>query len=156
MEHRCQALRDEFSAYGPVEELHSTNSATLWREVGEVALLPGSDSVLWRLSLAPGEGARAVERILAASGQNAADVLYDWGGGLVWLEMPADAPGADAVRAVVAQGGSATLMRAPAELRARLGVFTPQAPALAALTERLKEAFDPRGILNPGRLYEGI
>jgi glycolate oxidase FAD binding subunit len=160
VEHRCRALRQEFSAYGQVEELHSKNSATLWREVGEVALLPGGDSVLWRLSTAPGDGARAVESILAASGQNAVDVLYDWGGGLVWLELPAGDPAAEAVRAVVgelgAEGGSATLMRAPAELRARLGAFMPQPPALAALTGRLKEAFDPRGILNPGRLYEGV
>ncbi|MDP6407420.1 MAG: FAD-binding protein [Alphaproteobacteria bacterium] len=156
VEHRCLALRDEFSAHGPVEELHSTNSATLWREIGEVALLPGGDSVLWRLSTAPGDGARAVDRILGATGQNAAEVFYDWGGGLVWLELPAGEPAAEAVRAALAEDGSATLMRAPAELRARLGVFMPQPPALAALTERLKEAFDPRGILNPGRLYEGV
>ncbi|MDP6065651.1 MAG: FAD-binding protein [Alphaproteobacteria bacterium] len=153
---RCRALRDEFFAFGPVEELHSTNSATLWREVGEVALLGGGDSVLWRLSVAPGEGARTVERILGATGQNAAEVIYDWGGGLVWLELPAHEPGSEAVWAAVAGRGNATLMRAPAEQRAELGVFTPQPPALAALTGRLKQAFDPRGILNPGRLYRGV
>jgi glycolate oxidase FAD binding subunit len=38
-------------------------------------------------------------------------------------------------------------------LRTSIDVFQPQPPALAALTQRVKEAFDPLGILNPGRMY---
>jgi glycolate oxidase FAD binding subunit len=45
------------------------------------------------------------------------------------------------------------LIRAPAALRASIEVFQPQPPALSALTRRVKEAFDPAGILNPGRMY---
>jgi glycolate oxidase FAD binding subunit len=37
-----------------------------------------------------------------------------------------------------------------------LAVFEPQPPALAALSRRVKEAFDPRHILNPGRMVEGL
>ncbi len=47
-------------------------------------------------------------------------------------------------------------IRAPTEVRAESTVFQPQAPALAALTRRVKEAFDPKGILNPGRMYRGV
>ena len=35
-------------------------------------------------------------------------------------------------------------------------VFQPQPPALAALTRRVKEGFDPGRVLNPGRMYEGV
>jgi glycolate oxidase FAD binding subunit len=35
-------------------------------------------------------------------------------------------------------------------------VFEPQPPALTALSRRVKDAFDPRHILNPGRMVEGI
>ena len=52
--------------------------------------------------------------------------------------------------------GHATLIRAPEATRAAVDVFQPQAAALAALSGRVKDAFDPRHILNPGRMYRGI
>ncbi|MBT3928211.1 MAG: 2-hydroxy-acid oxidase, partial [Rhodospirillaceae bacterium] len=58
--------------------------------------------------------------------------------------------------AVAAHGGHATLLRAPADVRAAVAVFMPQAPAVAALTKRLKESFDPVGVLNSGRMYPGV
>jgi glycolate oxidase FAD binding subunit len=48
--------------------------------------------------------------------------------------------------------GHATLLKAPAASRAAVPVFQPQAPAVAAVAARLRAAFDPRGILNPGRM----
>jgi glycolate oxidase FAD binding subunit len=47
-------------------------------------------------------------------------------------------------------------MRAPASVRAAIDVFAPQDPALAALTKRVKESFDPQGVLNPGRMWAGV
>jgi glycolate oxidase FAD binding subunit len=47
-------------------------------------------------------------------------------------------------------------MRAPDALRAAIPVFEPQAGALAALSARVKDSFDPRRILNPGRMYAGV
>ena len=81
--------------------------------------------------------------------------FYDWSGGLIWLDVPASADGsAAAIRAAIAPAtGHATLVRAPEPLRASIEVFQPQPPALAALTRRVKDAFDPLGILNPGRMY---
>ena len=87
-----------------------------------------------------------------------AQALYDWAGGLVWLSLaPSDDAGAAVVRrAVAACGGHATLVRAPAALRAAIDVFEPQQAALAALTKRVKEGFDPKGVLNPGRMWAGV
>ncbi|MGA8398782.1 MAG: FAD-linked oxidase C-terminal domain-containing protein [Stellaceae bacterium] len=34
-------------------------------------------------------------------------------------------------------------------------MFEPQPGPLAALSRRVKESFDPRHILNPGRMVEG-
>ena len=85
-----------------------------------------------------------------------AEAYYDWSGGLVWLALPPNAGEGDAgqslVRFAVGGHGHATLMRAPAALRAQVQVFQPLPPPLAALSLRVKDAFDPKNVLNPGRM----
>ena len=49
-------------------------------------------------------------------------------------------------------GGHATLVRASDSLRAATAVFEPQPGPLAGLSRRLKEQFDPKGVLNPGKM----
>ena len=87
-----------------------------------------------------------------------AQVFFDWAGGLIWAMLGAcdDAGAALVRRAVAAAGGHATLIRAPASARAAIDVFTPQDAAAAALTKRVKESFDPKGVLNPGRMWAGV
>ena len=93
-----------------------------------------------------------------------ADVAYyhDWAGGLVWLAVAeTDDAGAAIVRGAIeetpqASSGHATLIRASEALRASIPVYQPQAKTLAALTKRVKESFDPKRILNPGRMVEGV
>ena len=75
--------------------------------------------------------------------------LLDWGGGLI-LAAYAEVDAAR-VRGAL-PSGHATLLKAPATARAATPVFQPQAPAVAATAARVRNAFDPRGILNPGRM----
>jgi glycolate oxidase FAD binding subunit len=98
-------------------------------------------ATLWRLSVP------SVAPVLDLPGEQ----LVEWGGALRWLKSDA-AP--EMIRAAAAQvGGSATLYRAPAELKGRVGAFAPLSAPLLKLHRNLKAAFDPRGIFNPGRLY---
>jgi glycolate oxidase FAD binding subunit len=155
-EHRCQALRELMGDLGEVEELHGRDSAVWWREVRDVAPFVGGDGrAVWRLSVPPTAGAEVVARVAAEA---EAEAYYDWGGGLVWLSLAGDGDGGAAlVRAAVAEAsGHATLVRAEAGLRGAVEVFQPQAGPLAALTRRVKESFDPRRVLNPGRMYAGV
>ena len=157
VQHRCRALRELLGDLGETEELHSENSAALWREIRDAgAFLDGDDpdgGDVWRLSVPPTDGARVVQAILAETGGR---VFYDWGGGLVWLSVAANA-GHEKIRAAVAAtGGHATLIRAPADVRATVAVFEPQPGALGELSARVKSAFDPNAILNPGRMVEGV
>ena len=155
VEARCAALRALLGRFGPVEELHSANSAMLWREIRDVRAFADGDGPLWRLSLPPASGAAAAARVVDAADVRA---LFDWGGGLVWLAVDgAEDAGEAAVRAAAkAAGGHATLVRAEAPMRAARAVFQPQTTGLAALSARIKRAFDPAGVLNPGRMYAGV
>ncbi len=152
---RNRAVRALFDNDCAVDELHGHNSTAFWREVGGVHFhaVSGED-MIWRLSVPPARGAVVAGRIAADLGMR---VFYDWGAGLLWLAVPpgtADA-GAETVRGALApDGGHATLVRAPEAVRRRVPVFHPQPPGLAALSERVRRAFDPRGILNPGRMAE--
>jgi len=153
VEARCVALRKLMSRFGDVEELHVQNSNTLWSEIADVAdLINDPKKFLWRLSVPPTAGANTANAI---KGLSDAEIYFDWGGGLIWVGLsPGNGVLAEEIRSLlVDSGGHATLMRAPDEIRRITPVFQPQTPEVAALTAKLKENFDPQGIINPGRMY---
>lgn len=152
--HRKEALASLMKPFGPVAILNESDSKALWRSVRQVKPFAVSqDRPLWRISTAPGKGHE-----IGAAITPAAQMFYDWAGGLIWVAMPfADEPDAGSIRrAVAATGGHATLVRAPAALRASIDVFEPQSAGLRALSKRVKDGFDPRGVLNPGRMWAGV
>ncbi len=151
---RSQALQAELAAG---ELLDEAASVPLWAAIRDVsAFIEPAERPVWRLSVPPQAG----PAVLAALRRTvpAAAGYYDWAGGLIWLALPAsDDAGAALVRAALpAGGGHATLIRAPAALRAAVPVVQPQPAPLAALTARVKASFDPNRVLNPGRMYPGI
>jgi glycolate oxidase FAD binding subunit len=93
---------------------------------------------LWRLSVP------SAAPPLAIAGRQ----LIEWGGALRWCKT--DAPAAEVRAAAANAGGHATLFRAADK---SAGAFAPLAPELLRLHRALKQAFDPAGILGPGRLY---
>jgi glycolate oxidase FAD binding subunit len=113
--------------------------------IGEGALFRDCDLDIWRVSVPPTEAARVAGAIAAPLW------LGDWAGGLLWAGARAE--DGSRIRALAKEaGGHAMLLRAPAARRAELGLFAPQAPALAALTASVRAAFDPLSLFNRGRL----
>ena len=131
----------------------NTTPKALWRGLRDAAPVAAKVGQVWRISVAPTEGFAVVERIRRAGAPILAH-FYDWAGGLIWLclETAPDAHAAVVRSAVDASGGHATLIRASEETRATVDVFHPQPAALAALTRRVKESFDPAHILERGRM----
>ena len=115
---------------------------SFWRDLREQRLAAfQGEGVLWRIAVP------STTPPLALPG----NAVIDWGGGLRWVRSEADA---DAVRSVAsAAGGHATAFR---DGDGGGEVFHPLAPAILRLHQRLKKAFDPQGIFNPGKLYPEI
>jgi glycolate oxidase FAD binding subunit len=151
--YRLEQLEAELAGAGEIVRLGDGDSRQLWREIRDLRLLVQSRT-LWRLSLPP----TAAGELADWAAEFAQERLWDWAGGLLWLApRNAWADAHETVRAALKdRGGHATLVRADEELRRQVPVFEPQAPALTALTRRVKESFDPKHILNPGRMYAGL
>ena len=155
--HRKDALAALLKPYGAPGYLDEAASRAFWREVRDVkpfeAAGPSGERPVWRVSVPPARGFE-----IAALIEPSAQMFYDWAGGLIWVApLPGGDAGAIMVRkAVAALGGHATLVRAPVAVRAAVDVFEPQAAPVAALTKRVKESFDPKGVLNPGRMWAGV
>jgi len=147
---RLALLQSRFADVCGLRTLEQDQSVAFWREVRDVAPLLPPGGVVWRLSLPPTEAARTVAMIVRAT---PAEAVYDWGGGLVWLRLPAAEDGHAALVRGAMSSGHATLVRAPESVRAKVPVFQPQADALGRLARRVKAAFDPGGILGRGRMY---
>jgi glycolate oxidase FAD binding subunit len=156
---RKAVLEKLLAPFGTLGALNEASSRALWRAVRDVTPFAASGRAgardLWRISTAPSHGAE-VGRALAE--QADAEVYYDWAGGLLWVALPAsnDARAALVRSAVAGAGGHATLIRAPVAVRAAVEVFAPEPAPLAALTARVRQSFDPQGVLNAGRMWAGV
>ena len=156
--HRAASLAALMAPFGAAEILEEAASAAIWRSIRDVRPFAAAGSLggwpVWRIVCPPAVGGALGERLSRDTG---GDLIYDWGGGLIWAALPPK-PDAHAglVRARVdAVGGHATLIRASEQIRRNVDVFHPQADGLASLSERVRVSFDPKNILNRGRMTRG-
>ncbi len=152
VEAKSTALRCLLGAFGRVRYLDGGEGEAFWRNVGDASFFADPpENQVWRLSIPPAGAAAVISRL-----PDELDVRWflDRAGATVWLSMPPRPhAGQELVRAAIGRGGGhATLIRADDAVRARVSVFQPQPTPLAALSRRVKGAFDPKGILSPGRM----
>lgn len=127
------------------EVLDEKESRAFWLNVRDLGQ-HGTARCLWRISVPPSDGPRVAEQLVSQFGGR---YTLDWAGGLIWFETDSSQD----VRTHIGTG-HALLFSAADVVRAELDVFQPQPPALAAVAKRMKQAFDPKGLLNPFRMYK--
>lgn len=152
--YRREKIEAMMRPFGALAILKEGDSRAFWRAVRDA--LPFAEktgNALWRLSVTPSAGAKIGSAIAAATG---AEMFYDWAGGLLWIEMPDENPHEQAVRAAINGEGHALLVRATPSVRASAAVFGPLDKGLSGIMRNVKESFDPKGVLNPGRMYAGL
>jgi glycolate oxidase FAD binding subunit len=153
--HRAAELTTALKAFGAAETIGEGASQALWSSIRDVQPFAANGPLgswpVWRIVCPPASGAALGEGLARETG---AEVIYDWGGGLIWAAVPPTPDGAAALvrRSAAGSDGHATLIRGTEELRRTIDVFHPQPPGLAALSERIRKSFDPMRIFNRGRL----
>ncbi|MBR1089400.1 FAD-binding protein [Bradyrhizobium manausense] len=156
--HRAGSLRELLAPFGTAAVIEDDASSALWAAIRDVLPFAADGALgawpVWRIVCPPASGAALGAQLARETG---GDVIYDWGGGLIWAALPptSDAHAPSVRQRAAAFGGHATLIRATEDVRRGVEVFHPQASGIAALSERVRAGFDPKSILNRGRLTRG-
>ncbi|HET7889451.1 MAG TPA: FAD-binding protein [Bradyrhizobium sp.] len=156
--HRAASLAKLLGRFGTAETIEDERSLAAWQTIRDVEPFAAKGPLgawpVWRIVCPPAVGGALGDRLAR---ETAGDVFYDWGGGLIWAAVP---PKPDAQAAVVRRraaeaGGHAMLLRASEEVRRQVDVFHTPSEGIAALSERVRQSFDPKAILNRGRMRRG-
>lgn len=138
--YRSQKLVELLDEFGPVRvDVDDDRTKLGWTRVRDLTPLEFGHGDVWRISVKPSDAPGMVANIRARWD---VEVMYDWGGGLVWIVSPEAAD----VRSQVGRG-HATRIRGH---QGTMPKFTPEHPRLGAISQGIRDRFDPRGILNPG------
>jgi len=142
--YRAEQLKGLLGSFGDLNvETAPERLAAGWTWIRDVEAFAGQEGDVWRISVKPSEGPGLVD-VLKRSRPDIS-VLYDWGGGLIWVQTPAG----DDIRPYGLKG-HATLVRASSETKARVTMLQPEPVPVAALSKGIRQKYDPRGILNAG------
>ena len=149
LEGEAEPLADKFrllqSLCDPVK-LEACDDVEL-DDIANAAAFLSSREDVWRVAIPPTRAARVIEAVAPSHWSG------DCAGGILWIATH-DHKG---LRHVVrAADGHATLIRADIETRSSIDVFEAEDPVRAQLTRAVKKAFDPLGLFNPGRMWDGV
>ena len=148
VQHRCQTLQSLLGGSIALIE----NSADHWQTIRDCRRFTDDQSRhVWKISTPPQDAPGFIATLNAHLDFR---YFFDWAGGLVWLDHAPQLSGS-IIRSAL-KSGHATLIRASTEFKNQEDVFHPQPPALAALSARLKNSFDPKGVLNPTRMVKPL
>src|ERR1700753_388790 len=126
---RAAALVKALAPFGLAEVVEDAASAAIWSSIRDVKPFAAGGALgawpVWRI-VCPPAPAGALGQALAHD--TGGEMIYDWGGGLIWAALPPkpDAQAALLRARVDAIGGHATLLRATDEVRRAVDVFHPQ------------------------------
>jgi glycolate oxidase FAD binding subunit len=157
--HRAASLAKLLAPFGTAEIIEDAASAAVWSGIRDVLPFAAGGPLgtwpVWRIVCPPVAGGALGQTLVRETG---GEVIHDWGGGLIWAALP---PNANAEAVLVrkhteAAAGHATLLRAAEDVRRAVDVFPPQPAGVAALEERVRMSFDPKAILNRGRIRRSI
>lgn len=150
------ALKEKVSSLRSMIERHEiaeiADDDAVFARIGSGAAFAGHDADVWRMAVPPASSVAVADALTGTLW------FADWAGSLFWIGVSETNEAAVAKLRHIAwrAGGHTTLMRANPAARATLAVFPPEDEAHAQLTRSVKAAFDPLGLFNPGRMFEGV
>jgi glycolate oxidase FAD binding subunit len=128
----------------------------LWDSVRDFPL--GAERCAYRATLPRAEVVGFIDA-LSQTRESVAAIIIDTVMGTVWLSWPATSQAAtvwpELIALAAAHRGHLVMFAAPQQFKDERDVWGPP-PAAHSLMRKIKQQFDPDGLLNPGRFIGGI
>ncbi len=153
IDHRIENLINELQIINlniSILEVHQ--SEVFWNKVKALEFFSNSKNSIIRIVIPPSECVNLIYQFSSKF-----KYYLDWGGALMWLEVfeLSEEMFESIRRKVVKRGGYVTMIKNSNYLPYVEDVFTISSERFN-ISQNIKKSFDPKRILNPGKMYTGI
>ena len=152
---RVNTLKKLFSDYKTtISVLENYQSRIFWQNTTDLQFFNNSKNVVAKIILPP----LNADQLMNKFENEELKYVVDWAGNLIWVELPEN----DSVllkhlrTEILKLSGHMTIIKAPNHVRIREDFLTTVDENIKVLSLKIKESFDPKKILNPGKMYSGI
>ena len=132
--------------------LDSYQSEPFWKKINNLELFERTKNNLMRIVIEPSNGSKMMKYL-----GNKFKYYIDWCGSLFWVEVPAkkNMKIKEIKNTTKEFGGYLTIIKTSADYDYEESIFTIDDVRLI-ISKKIKESFDPKRILNPGKMYRGV
>ena len=132
--------------------LENYQSVPFWKKVNNLELFSKTKNNLIRLVIEPASGVQMMKHL-----GNKFKYYIDWCGALFWIDVPSKKN--DKIKEMkelaIKLGGYLTIIKPAQDYDYEETIFTIDKTRLI-ISEKIKQSFDPKRVLNPGKMYRGI
>ena len=123
-----------------------------WKKINNLELFEKTENNLLRIVIEPSNGSKMIKYL-----NNKFKYYIDWCGSLFWVEVPAkkNMKVKEIKKIAIDFGGYLTIVKTSSDYDFDETIFTVDDVRLI-ISKKIKESFDPKRILNPGKMYRGI
>ena len=154
IDHRIKKLCEELEMHdGEIVILEPEQSNLFWEKTKNLQVFSKLKNNLLRIVVPASETFEVINKLKAYQIQ----YFIDWGGSLIWVQLDKISSKVlkDIKEIIKTASGYITVIKIEENLKASIDVFTID-PIKYKITEKIKKSFDPKRILNPGKMYSGI
>jgi glycolate oxidase FAD binding subunit len=132
--------------------LDTYQSEPFWKKINNLELFETTKNNLMRIVIEPSNGSKMMKYL-----GNKFKYYIDWCGSLFWVEVPAkkNVKIKEIKKTTKEFGGYLTIIKTSADYDYEESIFTIDDVRLI-ISKKIKESFDPKRILNPGKMYRGV
>ena len=127
-------------------------SKLFWEKINNLELFSGTKNNLLRAVIPPAESLNLMKYL-----KNNFKYYIDWCGSLFWIEVleKENIQIKEMKETIINLGGYLTIVKKSESLSSDIDIFTINDTRLL-LSQKIKESFDPKKLLNPGKMYRGL
>ncbi len=154
IDHRIKKLTNELKVTSDeIVVLSKDQSDIFWEDTRNLKVFSKLKENLIRIVIPPSEAFETLNKLKDFD----AKYFVDWGGSLIWLQLDSiNTKMLKDIKTIVkTASGYLTIIKIEENLKASIDVFTVD-PVKHEISEKIKKSFDPKRILNPGKMYIGI